>query len=122
MRKGRQFFRNQAKWNGGLYGDEPMPTNFRVKKVDSLIDRALASFDFDAGVDEQRLQEVWIKVVGSENAKFTKPLSLKKGVLRIAILQPSMRFHYQQIHRHMLKKIQQELPDEGIKSLSLVVS
>jgi len=118
----RGGYRQKARWRGGLYGDEPMPTNFRVKSAGSLLEQALQGFDMNAGIDEKRLGEAWASIVGAENSKFTKPLSVKAGVIRIAILQPSMKFHYQQIQRQLLKTLQRELPDEDIKSIRFVVA
>ncbi len=122
MKPFQRFFRKQATWKGGLYGDEPMPTDYRVKSAGSLLKGALANIDLNSGIDEERLNAVWRGVVGGENAKYTRPLSVNKGVLRVAILQPSMKFHYQQIKRQLLRTVQHELPGEGITDLKLVVA
>lgn len=67
-----------------------------------------------------RLQDDWGKIVGEDNAKLSRPLSLVNGCLRIRVLNPTARFVFE---RQMKEKILEAVVSEsegGVKKLEFV--
>lgn len=77
------------------------------------INKLLSQMGISGGLEEEKLKQAWISVAGEFVAKNTKPESLKNGVLVLSVLQPSMRFHLEQMKGKLLKNLKKEL-GEGV--------
>ena len=101
-------------WLGGL--NPPSPTR-NIHQPGEFIDQLLKSIGVAEGVDEQRLKEVWGAVAGAFVAQHTVPESIRGGVLVLRVLQPTMKFHLQQMSGKLLDNLRRELGDGVVKQV-----
>lgn len=88
-----------------------------IHKASEHIDALLEQMGVRGGMEEEQLKAAWVKVAGDFVAKNTKPDSLKKGVLVLTVIQPSMRFHLEQMKGQLMKNLKAELGDGVVKQI-----
>ena len=81
----------------------------------------LAKLRLQDGIEESKLRGAWKEVAGEFVAAQTEPVSFKKGVLTLKVLQPSMRFHLDQSRGEILARLQQSLGKRKIREIRLTI-
>ena len=105
-------------WRGvGL----PTDPNQNVSKASDWLGGILNKLALEEGIDESRLRAAWREVAGEFVAGQTEPVSLRKGVLTLKVLQPSMRFHIEQSRAQILARLQQALGKKKIREVRLTI-
>ena len=105
-------------WRGrGL----PTDPNQNVRKASDWLSGILSKLALEEGIDESRLRAAWREVAGEFVAGQTEPVSLRKGVLTLKVLQPSMRFHIEQSRAQILARLQQALGKQKIREVRLTI-
>ena len=99
----------------------PLDLNKNVSPASEHIEAILESIGIRGGLDEDEVKATWRKLAGELVAKQTEPTSLRKGCLTLKVLQPSMRYHLEQLKPGLLRKLQEELGEDNIKSLRLTI-
>lgn len=103
------------------HGDPVPDPNRNIHQASEHIDGLLAKLGVQGGVDEEKLREAWGRVAGDFVAKHAEPESLKRGVLVLKVIQPSMRFHLEQMKGKLLRNLRQELGDGVVKQVRFKV-
>ncbi|MCP5534715.1 MAG: DUF721 domain-containing protein [Akkermansiaceae bacterium] len=103
-----------VEWLGGV--DPPNPSR-NIHQPGEFLDHLLKQIGLAEGVDEQRLKEVWGAVAGPFVAQHTVPESIRGGVLVLRVLQPTMKFHLQQMSGKLLDNLHRELGDGIVKQV-----
>lgn len=103
-----------AEWLGGT--NPPDPTR-NIHKPGEYLDQLLKTIGVAEGVDEQRLKEGWGAVAGPFVAQHTVPESIRGGVLVLRVLQPTMKFHLQQMSGKLLENLHRELGQGVVKQV-----
>lgn len=116
----RRKLRARVRADFGGWARETSSTR-NIVHVDDSVSSFLKSLSLDQGVDESRLADAWDDIVGDFIGQNTKPVSLKKGYLRLQVLQPSMRFHLEQEKGRILKKLQAELGKSKVRVIQFVL-
>lgn len=101
-------------WLGGL--NPPNPSR-NIHQPREFVDSLLKSIGISDGVDEARLREVWANVAGQFVAQHTVPESIRSGVLVLRVLQPTMKFHLQQMSGKLLENLHRELGVDTVKKV-----
>lgn len=101
-------------WLGGL--NPPNPAR-NIHQPSEFVDGLLKSIGVADGVDEQHLKEVWGNVAGQFVAQHTVPESIRGGVLVLRVLQPTMKFHLQQMSGKLLENLHRELGKDTVKKV-----
>ena len=83
--------------------------NRNIKEAKDFLDGIIKEIGAKDGVEHQVLLDSWHKIAGDFVAKHTEPYSLQRGVLVLKVVQPSMRFHLEQLKGKLLKNLQAEL-------------
>lgn len=111
-----QKVRNQllTEWRGGV--DPPSPTR-NIHQPDEFLSELLKGVGLSDGIDESRLKESWSKVAGDFVSKHTVPESIRGGVLVLLVLQPTMKFHLQQMRGKLLDNMRRELGEGVVKQI-----
>ena len=105
-------------WRGvGL----PVDLDQNVTKASDLLAGILSKLSLEEGIEESRLRTAWRDVAGEFVAGQTEPVSLRKGVLTLKVLQPSMRFHLEQSRTQILARLQQALGKKKIREVRLTI-
>ncbi len=99
----------------------PLDLNKNVSEASEWIESLLEKIGMTGGLEEERVIETWRELAGELVASQTAPVSLRRGCLTLKVLQPSMRFHLEQLKPQLLRKLQQELGEEHLKSLRLTI-
>ena len=103
------------------HGDPVLDPNRNIHQASEHLDKLLSKMGVSGGMDEQKLRAVWVKVAGDFVAKHAEPESLKKGVLVLTVIQPSMRFHLEQMKGKLLKNLSDELGEGVVKQVRFKV-
>ena len=103
-----------AEWRGGV--DPPKSTRNIHQPGDFLAD-LLKVIGLSDGVEEERLKEIWGRVAGEFVARHTVPESIRDGVLVLRVLQPTMKFHLQQMSGKLLENLRRELGGESVRQV-----
>jgi len=96
-------------------------TSRNVKSAGDFIGSIIKEVGAREGVEHQKLLDSWQKIAGDFVAKNTEPVSLNHGVLMLKVVQPSMRFHLEQLKMKLLKNLQQDLGKSLIKQVKFVL-
>lgn len=99
----------------------PLDLSRNVSEASAHIEAILESIGVRGGLDEERVKEAWATLAGELVAKQTEPVSLRKGCLSLRVLQPAMRYHLEQLKPGLLRRLQEELGEENVKSLRLTI-
>lgn len=83
--------------------------------LDALLKELGASGDLEAA----QLNEAWAKVAGEFIAKNAKPESLKKGVLVLRVVQPTLKFQLEQMKGKLLQNFKRELGEGVVRVIVL---
>ena len=118
--RGRRSMRAQVTrdWVGA---PKPLDLNKNISPASDHIEAILESIGIRGGLDEGEVKATWRTLAGELVAKQTEPASLRKGCLTLRVLQPSMRYHLEQLKPGLLRKLQSELGEDNIKSLRLII-
>ncbi len=103
-----------TEWRGGI--DPPNPTR-NIHQPGEYLDELLKVIGLSEGIDEQRLKDVWSLVAGQFVSQHTVPESIRGGVLVLRVLQPTMKFHLQQMSGKLLENLHRELGDGIVKHI-----
>ncbi|MDA0766745.1 MAG: DUF721 domain-containing protein [Verrucomicrobia bacterium] len=104
-------------WGAG----ERIDPEKNVTAASDLLTEILAKLRLEDGIEESRLRSVWKEVAGEFVAGQTEPVSFRKGVLTLKVLQPSMRFHLEQSRGEILSRLQQSLGKKKIREIRLTI-
>lgn len=103
-----------AEWRGHY---EPRPEVAAQSAGESLA-AALKGLGLDDLLDEGRVAAAWAEVVGPFIAAHAKPGSLKKGVLTIRILNPSLRYELELAARsELLPRLQAKFGKKAVRKV-----
>lgn len=105
-------------WRGAA---PPLDPGQNVSKLGDLLAGILGKLQLAEGIDEGRLRTAWREVAGEFVAGQTEPVSLRKGVLTLRVLQPSMRFHLEQSRAQILARLQQALGRKKVREVRLTI-
>lgn len=103
------------------HGEPVKDPNRNVHDASEHLEGLLKELGIQGGMDEERLRKAWVKVAGDFVAKHAEPESLKKGVLVLVVVQPSMRFHLEQMKGKLLKNLRDELGEGVVKQVRFKV-
>lgn len=98
-------------------GEKVLNPNRNIHNASEHLDKLLAKVGVKGGLDEQKLRHAWAAVAGDFVAKHAEPESLKNGVLVLTVIQPSMRFHLEQMKGQLLKNFRKELGAGVVKQV-----
>lgn len=103
-----------AEWRGHY---EPLPEKPPVAAGDAL-PAALRDLGLSELMDEGRVVAVWEELVGPFIASHAKPHSLKRGVLTIRILNPSLRYELELAARsELLPRLQKKFDRKTVRKI-----
>ena len=99
----------------------PLDEKRNVSSADEWVDSLLEKVGMQGGLEEERVIKAWKTLAGGLIASQTAPVSLRRGVLVLRVLQPTMRFQLEQEKRQLLRRLQEKLGSEHLKQLRLTV-
>ncbi len=103
-----------TEWRGGI---DPPSSARNIHKPDEFLTDLLKVIGLSEGIEEERLKEVWDRVAGEFVARHTVPESIRDGILILRVLQPTMKFHLQQMSGKLLENLRRELGTDSIKQV-----
>ena len=84
----------------GLPGEPEGPT--RCFAASDLLKSVLAKLGLEENVAEEQMREEWRTIVGEFIACHSEPVSLRRGVLTIGVLQPTVRYELDRAWRSVI--------------------
>lgn len=103
-----------ADWRG--VEDGPLMDSPAVG-LDSLIPEILRAWKLDERLHEEELSSVWRETVGDFIAQHTAPDSLKRGVLTVRVLQPTIHHTLMMEKVRLLKRMQERFGKETVREV-----
>ncbi len=104
-----------AAWRGVW---EPEDLSKFSRPVGDVMESALQGLGLDSRCDQEEMLNAWAEVVGSNIANNAQPLEVRRKVLIVQVLQPSI--HYvlaQQMKGAILAKMQERFGRDQIKDI-----
>ena len=101
--------------------EEPLDLEENMSTPADLLGGILKDLRLTEGVEESRLREAWSEVAGEFVGRQTEPVSLRHGVLTLRVIQPSMRFHLEQIRNELLHRLKQKLGAQTVRDVRLIL-
>lgn len=103
-----------ADWRG--VEDGPLMDSPAVG-LDSLIPEILRAWKLDERLHEEELSSAWRETVGDFIAQHTAPDSLKRGVLTVRVLQPTIHHTLMMEKGRLLKRMQERFGKETVREV-----
>ena len=103
-----------TQWRGGI--DPPNPAR-NIHQPEEFLQDLLKVIGLSEGIEEERLKEIWNRVAGDFVARHTVPESIRDGILILRVLQPTMKFHLQQMSGKLLENLRRELGGNTIRQV-----
>lgn len=103
-----------TEWRGGI--DPPNPVR-NIHEPNEFLTDLLKVIGLSEGIEEERLKEIWHRVAGDFVARHTVPESIRDGILILRVLQPTMKFHLQQMSGKLLSNLRDELGSDVVKQV-----
>ena len=91
--------------------------NRNISEAKDYLESIIKEIGAKDGVEHQVLIDSWTKIAGDFVANHAEPHSLQRGVLVLRVVQPSMRFHLEQLKGKLLKNLQAELGKNVVKQV-----
>jgi len=107
-----------SEWRGA---EEVADLNAGVHLAQDFITAILRNAGAEDGLNEDEVRATWKELAGDFIAAHTEPVSVKSGHLVLRVTQPAMRFHLEQMKPMLLKRIQDQLGQEKIKSVKFTL-
>jgi predicted nucleic acid-binding Zn ribbon protein len=96
---------------------EPEPQR-EPKSVQALLQAQLGKMGLSERVIEDQLTAAWESIVGPSNAALSRPVSLRKGELVVAVAQPALKYTFERFHAgEILGRLQERFGAETVRSL-----
>lgn len=99
------------------YGDPVKDPTRNIHSADEHLDKLLKEVGVTGGMEQERLLAAWQSVAGDFISKNATPESLKRGILVLRVLQPSMRFHLEQMKGKLMQNLKRELGVGVVKQI-----
>lgn len=103
-----------TEWRGGI--DPPNPGR-NIHQPEEFLADLLKVIGLSEGIEEERLKEIWGRVAGEFVSRHTVPESIRDGVLVLRVLQPTMKFHLQQMSGKLLENLRRELGNDAVRQV-----
>ncbi len=107
-----------SEWRGAV--DPPNPER-NITNAGAWIDKLMEQVGLAEGLEIEEIRSTWRKITDDFIASHTEPVSLKKGVLCLRVVQPSMRHHLMQMQGQLKKKLQEKLGEKKIRDLKILL-
>ena len=107
----RQIMRE---WRGC---DEVKGLDEGVRAAAGLVSSVLKASGANEGLQEEEVRSAWKSLAGDFVSQHAEPASVKNGMLVLRVTQPAMRFHLEQMKPMLLKRIQERLGADKVRSI-----
>ncbi len=118
MRKAtrRDRLRHQAitDWRG--VEDGPLMDS-HAQGLGEIIPQILKTWKLDERLREDEVAAAWLDIVGAFNARFTAPDGLRRGVLTVRVLHPTLHHTLMMQKGTLLKRLQERFGVKEVKDL-----
>jgi len=95
--------------------------NRNVNEAKDFLGSIIKEIGAKEGIEHEVLISSWNKIAGDFVAKHAEPCALKRGILTLRVLQPSMRFHLEELKGKLLKNLQTELGKNVVKQVRFTI-
>lgn len=104
-----------SEWRGV---DEPVDLTGYEHGLAEMLAKFFSKANFEDRCTEEDLAPVWEAAVGNFVAQHSRALSYERGILYVAVLQPSVRYTLQQqLKSNILPKLRTALPGRVINDV-----
>jgi predicted nucleic acid-binding Zn ribbon protein len=97
----------------------PEPEKVREpKSVASLIELKISKLGLSERLLEDQLASAWESIVGASNAQLSRPVSIRKGELIVAVAQPALKYTFERFHhREILERLQERFGSSAVRTI-----
>lgn len=113
-RQQRQRHQIIADWRGAV--GEPVQ-DLPALGMDTLIPEILKVWKLDGRLREEQVSAAWNELVGDFIAKHTAPDSIKRGVIMVRVLQPSIHHTLMMEKGKLLRRLQERFGADEVKDV-----
>jgi predicted nucleic acid-binding Zn ribbon protein len=96
---------------------EPPPTR-EAKSVGSLVEGQMARLGLGERLLEDQMAAAWQDIVGPANAALSKPVSIRKGEVVVAVAQPALKYTFERFHaEEILRRLQERFGSRSVTAV-----
>lgn len=116
----REAMRNEllAEWRGG---PELENLEKNIHHAGDHLAEILRLAGLRQNLEEEEVKNAWLAMAGDFVARHAEPCSIRNGDLVLRVTQPAMRFHLEQMKPVLLRRIQQHLGEDRVKSVKFTL-
>ena len=101
---------------------EPRSIEANLSAATDSVAKVMESMQLADQLGEEKIKEAWAEVAGEFLAKQSVPDSLRKGVLKVRVIQPAVKFTLErELKAQLLKRLQDQLGRELVKELKFFI-
>ncbi len=116
--KNRIHKRVLAEWRGA---SEPRDTSARTKEISQVVPKLLQSLGLKERFEEEEMMGAWRELVGDFLATHSQPVSIKRKVLLVQVLQPTLCYDMERtLKPRLLAQIRNRFGAEKIRDIRFV--
>jgi len=116
------FTRNWQRWCTACEQEWKQRREYREGKpvpgIDKVLEQELSKLGVKERMVEDQLSEAWAEAVGPMNAMHSKPVSLNRGELVVAVAQPALKYTLERFHSaEILERMQAKFGRKTIRRI-----
>ena len=101
---------------------EPRSLDANLSDALSSVSKVMDSMQLADQLGEEKIKEAWASVAGEFLSKQSSPDSLRDGVLKVRVIQPTVKFTLErELKAQFLKRLQDQLGKELVKELKFFI-
>lgn len=101
---------------------EPRSLDANMSAAMDSVGKVMESMQLADQLGEEKIKEAWTEVAGEFLAKQSVPDSLRKGVLKVRVIQPTVKFTLErELKGQLLKRLQDHLGPGLVKELKFFI-
>jgi len=98
----------------GYHEPRPLP---EARAISDLVGEVVKSLKLDDHLNTEKVAQLWSKVVGEPYASLSRPVSYKRGVLTVAVNQPTAHYSIRGAKDNIMQRLSEQLGSEISGSL-----
>ncbi len=89
----------------------------KLQKIGDILQKALKRHHIPLRLEDQRLQKIWLEVVGPKIAAYTRPDAIKRDILFVKVANSVWMQQLHFLKQDILEKINREYKNNPIKNI-----
>lgn len=101
---------------------EPRDTGARTRAVSEVVPNVLQQLGLKERFEEEAMADAWRELVGDFLAQHSRPVSIKRKVLLVRVLQPTLHYDLERtLKPKLLEQIRERFGSDKVRDIRFIV-